>query len=181
MSAVPAELGVTCQRCDIVGLRLRQGPGAASEFLWVSNDIRGVRVNWQKHPRITAWLSLAGTSGRSPCHTGVTQSCLSRAICQTLSGVSVSLSRRGVQNWTRHLRNGLTCAQESGRVTLVMQPRMLVAFFAGRVCCWLLGACCHPEPQVLLAELFPVPELPACAGSWYPSPPGEGRTLPFLC
>lgn len=97
----------------------------------IISDIRGVRVNWQKDPRITAWLSLAGTSGKSPCHTGVTQSCLSKAICQTLSGVSVSPSHRGVQNWTWHFRSGLTSAQESGRVPLVMQPRMLVAFFAG--------------------------------------------------
>lgn len=131
----------------------------------ITGDIQAGRVDWLNAPRIPAWLSSARTSARSPWQAGSP-----RAACP---GPFARLSPCLFP--TEECRTGPAlqeCCHLSrvGRVTLVMQ---LVAFFARRVFCWLLGACCHPDPQVLL------PSLCWLLGSL---PPGvlEGLCLSFV-
>jgi len=64
-------------------------------------------------------------------------------------------------------RRGLTRAEQRGRIPslallatlLGMQPGIWFAFWAESIYCWLLSGFIPQYPQVLLAELLPIPSL----------------------
>lgn len=97
-------------------------------------------------------------------------------LCWNLSSIPMSVLYWRAQNWTQYFRYGFTNPHERGRITslyllavlVLMQPRILLSFFAARAHCWLmfnlilglLGPL-GPFPQ----SCFPVRMPPACSGA----------------
>lgn len=94
-----------------------------------------------------------------------------------LSNGSTPLFYWGAQNWTQHSRCGLPSSEQRGRIPsldllvtlLLMQPRISVAFFTARPCCWhMLNSMPNRIPGAFLSCYFLARPSSAFTGAWVP-------------
>jgi len=92
------------------------------------------------------------------------------------------------QKWTQHSRCGLHSAEQRGRIisikllamSFLMQPRVLLAFFASRHTAGLCSSSCPPGPPgPSLPSCFPDSWPLACTSAWGYSSPGVGHGSPI--
>lgn len=93
----------------------------------------------------------------------------------TISRLLASLSNCGEENWTVCSRCGLTGAEQSRKITslhlpaivLLIQPGMLLAFVAARVCSWLVfGLLSAKTPCAFSVEQLSSSQCPAGVTAW---------------
>lgn len=103
----------------------------------------------------------------------------------------ISVFRWGAEAWTQHSRYGLSSAEQRGRIlsldllatSFLIQPELLLAFFASRAHCWLMT---HSELAVhhhlipCPLRFFPASQVIVFTGTWVYSSPHMGLGIP-LC